>query len=143
MRKIGVVIQARYNSTRLPGKVLNKIGNQTILDILVKRIKKSKKISNLIIALTENSKDKKIYEFCKKNKLDFFLGSEQNVLKRYYLAAKYFNLKTIIRITSDCPFIDPKIIDKVLNTFIVKKLEYCSNTIQPTYADGQDVEVFT
>ena len=76
-----------------------------------------------------------------KNKLDF-LGSEQNVL-RYYLAAKYFNLKTIIRITSDCPFIDPKIIDKVLNTFIVKKLEYCSNTIQPTYADGQDVEVFT
>ena len=143
MKKADVIIQARYNSTRFPGKILKKIGNKTVLEILISRIAKSKKISKIIVASTNNLLDKKILKICKKLKISFFAGDETDVLKRYFDAAKAFNCKDIVRITSDCPFLDHKIMDKIIKIYFEKKLEYCSNTLNPTFADGQDVEIFS
>ena len=125
------------------GKVLKKIGNKTILEIIVYRLKKSKKISNIIIACSDNHDDQKIISLCKKKNFNYFIGSENNVLKRYYDLANKKNINNIVRITSDCPFIDHEIVDKVIDKFLKKKLDYCSNILPPTYPDGFDAEVFT
>ena len=143
MKNISVIIQARFSSTRYPGKVLEKIGNQTALEVLIKRIRKSNKISNIIVASTKSENDKKIYKICNKLKVNFYAGDENNVLKRYYQTAKKFKCQNIIRLTSDCPFLDYKIIDKIIDTYFSKNLDYCSNTLRPTFADGQDVEIFS
>ena len=143
MKNISVIIQARFSSTRYPGKVLEKIGNQTALEVLIKRIRKSNKISNIIVASTKSENDKKIYKIYNKLKVNFYAGDENNVLKRYYQTAKKFKCQNIIRLTSDCPFLDYKIIDKIIDTYFSKNLDYCSNTLRPTFADGQDVEIFS
>ena len=143
MKKADVIIQARYNSTRFPGKILEKIGNKTVLEILISRVAKSKKISKIIVASTNNLLDKKILKICKKLNISFFAGDGNDVLKRYFEAAKKFNCKDIVRITSDCPFLDHRIMDKIIKIYFERKLEYCSNTLNPTFADGQDVEIFS
>ena len=143
MKNVSVIIQARFSSTRFPGKVLKKIGNQTSLEVLIKRIRKSRKISNIIVASTKSENDKKVHKICKKLKVNFYAGDEYNVLKRYYQTAKKFKCQNIIRLTSDCPFLDYKIIDKIIDTYFSKNLDYCSNTLRPTFADGQDVEIFS
>ena len=74
--------------------------------------------------------------------MNFYAGDENNVLKRYFDVATKFNCKDIVRVTSDCPFLDHKIMDKIIHTYYKKKLEYCSNTLIPYFADGQDVEIF-
>ncbi|MDB4141643.1 aminotransferase class III-fold pyridoxal phosphate-dependent enzyme [Candidatus Pelagibacter sp.] len=137
------IIQARLNSTRLPDKVLKKIGNFYALEILIKRLKESKKIDRIIIAT--NKKSKKIKYFAKKHNLDFFEGSDKNVLKRYYDCSKKFNFKindNIIRITGDCPFVDSKIIDKGLTLINNQDLHLVSNTQKTTYPDGLDFCIF-
>ena len=116
-KNVTVIIQARFSSTRFPGKILNKIKKKTILEIQIDRLKKSKNISDIIIACTKNPKDKNIIKLCKKKKIKFYIGSEENVLERYYKAAKKYNAKNILRITSDCPLIDPKIIDDLIHKF--------------------------
>tara|TARA_B110000003_G_C16587460_1_gene510429 strand:+ start:483 stop:926 length:444 start_codon:yes stop_codon:yes gene_type:complete len=116
------IIQARMNSNRLPNKVLLNYKNLTPLSILIERLKRSKHLNKIIIATTEKKSDNKIVKFCKKNKIFFFRGDENNVLKRYYLAAKKFKVKRIIRITSDCPLIDYRILDNMIKNFKKKKL---------------------
>ena len=143
MNKATVIIQARTNSTRFPRKILKKISGKTILEILIKRLKKSKKILKIIVAGTKNENDKEILKICKKLKVNFYAGDENNVLKRYFDVATKFNCKDIVRVTSDCPFLDHKIMDKIIHTYYKKKLEYCSNTLIPYFADGQDVEIFS
>ena len=140
--KVPVIIQARYSSTRFPGKILRKINNKTILEILINRLRRSKNISNIIVACSTNRKDKMIVNLCKAIGVKFFCGPETNVLKRYYLAAKKFNCKHVIRITSDCPLIDSDILDKLLNNFFKNNADYASNTYPPTYPDGLDLEIF-
>jgi len=143
-KKFTVIIQARIGSTRLKGKILKKIKNKTFLEILISRIKKSKKISNIIVATTKKKKDDKIVSFCKKKNINYFRGPEKNVFKRYYLSAKKFNVKNIIRITSDCPLADPILIDNFIKKFEYKKdLHYLSNINPPTFPNGFDVEIFT
>ena len=141
-KNITVIIQARFSSTRFPGKILNKIKKKTILEIQIDRLKKSKNISDIIIACTKNPQDKKIIKLCKKKKIKFYIGSEENVLERYYKAAKRYNAKNILRITSDCPLIDPKIIDDLIHKFTINKVDYASNIIEPTFPDGFDAEIF-
>ena len=116
------IIQARMNSSRLPNKVLLNYKDLTPLSILIKRLKKSKYLKRIIIATTKKRIDNKIVKFCIKNKIFFFRGDENNVLKRYYLTAKKFKVKRIIRITSDCPFVDYRILDKMIKNFTKKKL---------------------
>ena len=139
----GIIIQARFNSSRLKGKVMTKINGKFILEIIVKRLTRNNfSKRNIIIACTKNKEDNAIINFCKKNKIKYFVGSEKNVLKRYYFAAKKFNLKNIIRITSDCPCVDLKIVKKIYDIFNKGKFDYVSNTINPTFPDGLDAEIF-
>jgi glutamate-1-semialdehyde 2,1-aminomutase len=142
-KKILLLIQARYNSSRFPGKVLRKIGNKTILEIIVSRLKKSKKINKIVVACSNTLNDKKIVEICKEKKILFFQGDEKNVLKRFYFAAKKYKYKNIVRITADCPLIDHKILDNLITNFFEKKVDYASNIDPPTFPDGLDVEIFS
>ena len=140
--KVLAIVQARFFASRLPGKVLKKINNKTILEILIKRLLKSKKISKIIIACSSNKMDKEIIKIANKVKIDYFIGSEKNVLKRYYLAAKKFKFNNICRITADCPLIDSNIVDLVIKNFFEQKVDYASNAIPPSFPDGLDIEIF-
>jgi len=114
---LGVIVQARCGSHRLPSKVLLKLGNETVLEHVINRVKKLKYKKKIIIATTKKLEDKKIIEIAKENKCFYFAGSEKNVLNRYYNAAKKFNIKTIVRICSDSPFIDSAIIERGLRIY--------------------------
>lgn len=140
--KVLAIVQARYLASRLPGKVLKKINNKTILEILINRLSKSKKISKIVIACSSNKMDTEIIKIAKKIKIDYFIGSEKNVLKRYYFAARKYNFKNIVRVTADCPLIDSEIVDLVIKNYFEKKVDYASNALPPSYPDGLDVEVF-
>ena len=140
--KVVAIIQARFNSTRFPGKIFSQINNKSILDIIIFRLKLCKKVDDIIIACSTNKKDIQILNYCKKNNLKVYRGSEKNVLKRYYNAAKKNNVKNILRITSDCPLVDPKIIDQLISKHRLNNSDYTSNTITPTFPDGFDAEVF-
>jgi spore coat polysaccharide biosynthesis protein SpsF (cytidylyltransferase family) len=139
----GIIIQARTDSNRLPNKVLLKIEGKPLIWHVFNRVRKIKKVDRLILATTNRSKDKRLINFAQKNKIDYFGGSSKNVLDRFYQCAKSYNLDIIIRITADCPLIDPGLIEEMLNFFKKKKFDYVSNTIEPTYPDGLDVEVFS
>ena len=141
-KKVLAIIQARYNSTRFPGKVVKKINNKTILEILIRRLSRSKHISKIIVACSNNRKDKAIVAICKKLGVNYFIGSENDVLNRFYHAAKKFRGINIARITADCPLIDPKIVDDVISNFFLKNADYSSNVNPPTFPDGLDIEVF-
>jgi spore coat polysaccharide biosynthesis protein SpsF len=142
---MAAIIQVRMSSTRLPGKVLKTVVGKTLLGHIVERLKFSSAIDRIIIATTVNPLDTSIIEFCTKNKIDFFVGSEFDVLDRYYNAAKKFKANTIVRITSDNPLVDPLVVDKV--TLYYKensdKYDFVSNTLTRTYPVGLDVEVFS
>ena len=136
------IIQARSSSKRFPNKVLLKIKKYSLIEILVKRLKKSKKISKIVIATTNKSEDKVFKSISKKNNIGFFQGSTDNVLKRYYLCAKKFKANTVVRITSDCPLTDPVLVDKLIEKYFEYKCpDYLSNTISRTYPDGLDIEI--
>jgi spore coat polysaccharide biosynthesis protein SpsF len=145
LKKIGIIIQARCNSKRFPNKILKKINNkETILEFQINRLLKSFQKENIIVATTKKSQ--KIFEIIKKKKLSLFVGSENNVIKRYLDASKKFNLDIVVRLTSDCPLIDPRIIKNMLNYFKKKNIDYLSNTLPPSksrWPDGSDVEIFT
>ena len=136
------IIEARMSSTRLPGKVLMTAANKPFLLHLVERIKKIKKIKKIIIATTTNHKDIEIVNFCKKNKISFFRGSEFDVMDRVISAAKKFKLDLITEITGDCPIIDHRIIDQCLEIFLYNRVDYVTNCHVRSYPDGMDVQVY-
>ncbi len=143
MVKILCIVQARMNSKRLPGKILMKLNKRyRVLEFLILRLKKSKKISKIVVACSNNKKDNKIIKYLKKAKIDFYRGSESNVLDRFYEAAKKYKPETIVRVTSDCPFTDPKLIDKFLIIFSKLKYDYYSNIAPRSFPDGFDIEIF-
>jgi spore coat polysaccharide biosynthesis protein SpsF len=143
--KIGVILQARTSSTRLPGKILKEFpynSGITCLEQVVRRLKKSKRLNEIIIATTKDKEDDKVIGIANKENVKYFKGSKENVLSRYYLAAKENNLGIIVRITSDCPCIDVDIVDSTINDHIKIKADYTSNTLDRTFPHGLDVEVF-
>ena len=142
MKKIACIIQARSNSKRLPNKILKKISGRTVIEILISRLKKSKKIDKIIVATTKKKNDDIIIKIAQKNQVDYYRGNESNVLKRYYDCANKFNLDNILRITSDCPLSDKKLIDKMIGIYLTSKVDYMSNTIKRTFPDGLDIEIF-
>jgi glutamate-1-semialdehyde 2,1-aminomutase len=136
------VTQARTTSTRLPNKVLKEINGKTLLQIHIERIQQSKLINQLIVATTVNQTDEPIVNLCNQLGCSVSRGSEADVLDRFYQAVKNPPPQYIVRLTSDCPLIDPNIIDAVIDYCIKNNFDYCSNTLAPHYPDGQDVEVF-
>tara|TARA_B110000037_G_scaffold32810_1_gene39605 strand:- start:5716 stop:7734 length:2019 start_codon:yes stop_codon:yes gene_type:complete len=138
-----VFIQARLGSKRFPRKILSKYKKTTMIEILLKRLNLSKKIKKIIFVIPDNKENVPLKNFIKKLGYNFFCGSEENVLSRFYFAAQKFKPTTIIRITSDCPLIDPFILDKMIEKYNESKFDYLSNTINPTYPDGFDVEIFS
>ena len=140
--KIIAITQARYGSTRLPGKILKKINDETLLAIHLKRILKSKKINELIVATTVNKEDSEIVKVAKSLGLNSYQGSVNDVLDRFYQSLQGKNTDYVVRLTSDCPLIDPELIDKIIKYTLDNNLDYCSNALNPKYPDGQDIEVF-
>ncbi len=144
--KIGAIVQARTSSTRLAEKVLLDLpygSGINVLQQVIRRLKASKHINQIIIATTTDEEDVKIVNTAKKENVSFFRGSKENVLERYLMAARENDLDIIVRITSDCPCIDPEIVDKVISTHLSKQSDYTSNTLIRTFPVGLDVEVFS
>jgi spore coat polysaccharide biosynthesis protein SpsF len=140
------IIQARMGSKRLPGKVLLKLNSSPLLMYQYNRVNKSKLISKIIIATSSKEIDNPIVDFCINNDINYFRGDENDVLSRYYECAIKYKATIVVRITADCPLIDPTVIDNVINKFIFDRVDYCANTAPPqtsTFPDGSDVEVFS
>ena len=135
-------VQARYSSKRLRGKVLKKFGNLTLLEILLKRLNKSKKIGRIIVLTSNSKEDKRIIQICKKNKIDYFIGSLNNVYSRFKIAVKKYSTKKIIRICADSPLIDWRIVDKMINlSEKFRSYDIISNVKIRTFPKGQSVEI--
>ena len=139
---IVVIIQARMGSTRLPGKVLMDLAGKPMLERVIRRTKRAKMLSDVMVATTTNPQDRDIARVCYDLGVPFICGSEQDVLDRYYQAASRSCADIIVRITSDCPLIDPGIIDAVVLEFSnLPRVEYVANTLFRTFPRGLDVEV--
>jgi spore coat polysaccharide biosynthesis protein SpsF (cytidylyltransferase family) len=137
-----LITQARTGSTRLPGKVLKEINGKSLLEIHLERLKKCLKISEIIVATTANDEDGIIYEKALKLGFSSFRGSETDVLDRFYQSVKDKNADWIVRVTSDCPLIDPELVDEIVTFVQENNCDYCSNGLIENFPDGQDVEVF-
>jgi len=141
---IGCIIQARMGSSRLPGKVLMKSDNgMPLLYHVINQLRHCSKVKNLVIATTTNQEDDEIEKFADNNSVNVFRGSEKDVLDRYFQCAKKYSFSTIVRITSDCPLIDPQIVDKVIERFFSGNYDYATNTLIRTFPIGTDAEVFS
>lgn len=140
---IAAIIQARTGSKRLPDKVFKLLCNKPLIWHVTNRLKYSRKIETVILATTLNEKDNALENWASENGIPCFRGSEENVLERYYNAAQYFSVDTIVRITADDPFKDPQVIDKVITLFEEKKLDFAYNNNPPTFPEGLDTEVFS
>jgi spore coat polysaccharide biosynthesis protein SpsF len=141
MRTIAL-IQARMSSSRLPGKVLQDIAGQPMLGRVVHRAQQAKSVDLVAVITSTNAEDDAIEMLCQKNNIPYFRGSLDDVLDRYYQAAIHFQADNVVRLTADCPLLDPKIIDKVVQTFHKSAFDYVSNALECTYPDGLDTEIF-
>ena len=140
------IVQARMGSSRLPKKSLMDIEGKTALEFMIDRVRKSDLIDDIVIATTVNQEDDVIADLCINNQINCYRGSENDVLDRFYQSAKKYEATIVVRLTSDCPLIDPDLIDETINLFITKKVDYASNAVPPEkkkYPDGRDVEVFS
>jgi len=142
--RYAIIVQARMNSKRLNGKVLKKVNKISPLQLILDKINYFGLKNKLIIATTNLKSDLKIINFCKINKIRYFRGSSENVLERYYLCSKKFNVKNIIRLTADCPLIDMFLLKEMISNFFQKKPDYYSNTypLPCKFPDGSDIEIF-
>ena len=144
--KVGVIIQARTNSSRLPKKVLLPLpwgSDTTVLQQVIRRVRRAKSISKIIVATTKDKKDEQIEKIARLEKAACFCGSEKNVLKRYYQAAKTFGLEIVVRVTGDCPCVCPELIDLIVASHVATGADYSSNTLKRSFPRGLDVEVIS
>ena len=142
--KIGAIVQARTSSTRLPGKVLKELptgSGITVLEQVIRRLKRSRELDTIVIATTTDAQDNAIVDIARKENVALFRGSRDDVLSRFYLAAKENGIDVVVRITSDCPCMDPDVLDMVVSSHLENKGDYTSNTLKRTYPRGLDVEV--
>ncbi|MDP2601854.1 MAG: aminotransferase class III-fold pyridoxal phosphate-dependent enzyme [Deltaproteobacteria bacterium] len=137
------IIQARMGSTRLPGKVLADIAGRPMLWHIVGRVRRASTVGRVVIATSTARADDPVEEFCRAHEIACFRGSETDVLDRYYQAARESAADTVVRVTGDCPLIDPQVIDRVVAVFLAEECDYATNTFRYTYPDGLDTEVFS
>jgi spore coat polysaccharide biosynthesis protein SpsF (cytidylyltransferase family) len=143
MGMITAIIQARLGSSRLPGKTLMDIAGRPMLGRLIDRVRRIPGLEGLVIATTTRPLDQAIIDFAKAENLRVYAGSEDDVLDRFYQAAQRFEASVIVRVTPDCPFLDPEVSGRILARFCQGDVDYASNTKPPTFPDGLDTEVFS
>jgi spore coat polysaccharide biosynthesis protein SpsF len=145
--KTVAIIQARMSSSRLPGKVLKEAGGRPLLDRMVERVRLAGRIDETVVATTVDPSDDTIAEFCTKAEIPVFRGNLMDVLDRYYQASLAYHADTVVRLTGDCPFIDPKLVDETLDLMSNEKADFACNRLPPpmtrTYPIGLDVEAVT
>lgn len=141
-----IIIQARMTSKRFPGKVLAKVNEVNLLQLQIERILKVRTPCEIIIATTTNLTDQPIVNFCNQKSIKYFRGSENDVLERFFQCSNLYDYDTIIRLTADCPLVNPKTIDNLLAKFKSGNFDYASNTApwnSSSYPNGSDVEIFS
>jgi spore coat polysaccharide biosynthesis protein SpsF len=141
--KTAVIVQARMGSSRLPGKVLMDLGGETVLARVVQRVRRAALVQQIIVATSVSEKDDAVVSECERIDVQCFRGSEHDVLDRYYKCAEACVADVVVRITADCPLIDPDLVDITIQAFLNNRCDYASNALVPTYPRGLDVEVFT
>ena len=139
--KYGAIIEARMTSSRLPGKVIYKVNGRTMIEHLVSRLKKVKKIDKIVLATTKNKTDLVLVDLAKKLNIHVFRGSENNVLQRVVGAIKKYKIENVINITSDCPILDIKILKYMIRQFEISNYDAVSNQFIRSYPDGMDATI--
>lgn len=140
---IGIIVQARMSSTRLPGKVTKLLCEKPMMQVQLERLLTSKNKNKLIVATSDCDSDQVIAELCLKLEVDCFRGDLNDVLSRFYHCAKQQKLTHIVRICGDCPLIDPELVDSIIEYHLKSKADYTSNCIKRCFPDGQDIEIFS
>ena len=140
---IVAIIQARMNSTRLHGKVLKDIEGKPMLWHIIKRLEEAKLIDKIVIATSDKAENMPILKLAEYVKAAAFSGSEDDVLNRFYQAATKYKADAVVRITADCPLIDPHIIDQAIKLYMQGSYDYVTNAFNRTFPDGLDVEIFS
>jgi spore coat polysaccharide biosynthesis protein SpsF len=143
MLKVAAIVQARMGSARLPGKVLLDIAGKTMLARVVERLSSAKSLDGVLVATTDSPHDDVIVEECRRLSIAVFRGQVDDVLDRYYQAAQSIEADVVVRITSDCPLIDPEVTDQTIQEFLAQRPDYASNVMVRTYPRGLDTEVVT
>lgn len=140
-----VLLQARFSSTRLPGKVLKMILGKPMLFLEIERIQRSRAIDKLIVATSAEKEDDGIESMCRGSGVECYRGSLNDVLDRFYQAALPYKPNHVMRLTGDCPLIDPVVIDATIDFYLKGEYDYVSNAMAPdeTFPDGLDTEIFT
>lgn len=140
-----IIVQARMTSTRLPGKILKTVLDKPLLEYQIERLRRVKLANEIVIATTINETDQPVVEFCERLAIPYYRGSEEDVLARYYEAAIKNKADVVVRVTSDCPMIDPDIINSMIDYYLHNhlKYDYVSNSLKRTYPRGMDTEVFS
>lgn len=138
------IVQARMGSTRLPGKVLADIAGITLIDRIIARVRAAPSVGSVVVATSDSSEDDELVEHVRKTGLaSIYRGSEFDVLARFAGAATMSRADIVVRITADDPFKDAEVIEQGIGLLVSDtSLDYCSNTLRPTYPEGLDVEVF-
>ncbi|ATG91330.1 cytidylyltransferase domain-containing protein [Methylomonas koyamae] len=135
------ILQARMSSSRLPGKVLLPVLGEPMLLRQIERLRKVRNIDRLLVATSAETADDEIENLCKQHAIDCFRGNLNDVLDRFYQAAVSHHPDHVVRLTADCPLADPGLIDQVIEFYLAGGYDYASNSIQPTFPDGLDVEI--
>lgn len=143
MSGVMALIQARTGARRLANKVLLDLCGKTVLEHVVSRVRRAKTVDEAVVVTTVRKEDLKIVELMSGQGIRVLCGSEDDVLDRYYQAARLLNAQHVVRITADCPVMDPQVIDRVVECYFKNKADYCSNALTQTFPDGLDVEVFS
>jgi len=145
MMEIGLVIQARIGSTRLPGKVLKNLSGKPLLLHVIDRLREIRGGYLILVVITNLKEDDKILEFCQKQKISCYRGSELDVLDRYYMAAKFHKIKHIVRLTGDNPLLDVENLKFLISEHLSKNADYSSNKseVESGLPDGVGAEIFT
>jgi spore coat polysaccharide biosynthesis protein SpsF len=141
--KVVAIVQARMGSTRLPGKVLKDLEGRTVLARVVERLRRARLINELLVATTDRPADDAIVAECRQCSVPVSRGDQDDVLDRYFRAAQLVKADVVVRITSDCPLIDPEVTDKTIAAFLEAKADYASNALVRTYPRGLDTEAMT
>ncbi len=141
--RVVAIVQARMGSTRLPRKVLKDLGGATVLERVLNRVRRVALADGVLVATTSQPADNAIVSECRRLAVDVFRGSETDVLDRYYNAAQQARADAVLRVTADCPFVDPVLLDELLRSFLAHRPDYASNCLVRTYPCGLDAEIIT
>jgi len=137
------IIQARQTSTRLPGKTMRMLSGKPLLQYTIDNLQKAQNINKLVVATTTDPEDDIIDSWCKKNSIFVYRGDREDVLSRFYECALKYSADAIVRVTSDCPLVDPTIVDNVIDLFKNTKSDYSANNLIKSFPHGLDIEIFS